>query len=83
MLFEELYDDIRTPCCVVDPPPRTPQSRQHSPCKRGVPGLSPGLAAHFSPTGDNCEQNVSPDTLGSKVKVPFALHLCRITLSLS
>ena len=27
MVFEELYDDIRTPCCVVDPHPRCSDSR--------------------------------------------------------
>jgi hypothetical protein len=27
MVFEELYDDIRTPCCVVDPHPRTPHAQ--------------------------------------------------------
>ena len=26
-------------------------SGEHSPCKRGIPGSSPGLAAHFSPIG--------------------------------
>ncbi|KAH3751528.1 hypothetical protein DPMN_186089 [Dreissena polymorpha] len=35
---------------------RLAQSREHWPCKRGVPGSSPGLAAHFSPPGDNGAQ---------------------------
>ena len=26
----------------------TAQSEEHSPCKRGVPGSSPGLTAHFT-----------------------------------
>ncbi|KAH3717516.1 hypothetical protein DPMN_060306 [Dreissena polymorpha] len=34
---------------------RLAQSGEHSLCKRGAPGSSPGLAAHFSPSGDNQE----------------------------
>ncbi|KAH3787531.1 hypothetical protein DPMN_165655 [Dreissena polymorpha] len=35
------------------PKVRLVQSEEHSPCKQCVPGSSPGLAAHFSPSGDN------------------------------
>ena len=46
------------------------QSVEHSPCKRGVPGLSPGLTAHFSyPVTDIWHETLSSGPLQKLLKL--------------
>ena len=45
------------------------QSVEHSPCKRGFPGSSPGLTAHFSPCDIKKAQPVSDTNLSQSSPV--------------
>ncbi|KAH3890992.1 hypothetical protein DPMN_015083 [Dreissena polymorpha] len=53
-----------------------PLSRDSMLCKRDVPGLSPGLAAHFSPTGDNCAKTEYPSSCLSVVSLADSSISC-------